>query len=589
MQIPNSNVNKWVNEVVQKLKPDKVVWIEGSENEYQSVCSQLVKDGVFTTLNSDKYPNCFLARSHPRDVARVESRTFICSKNKDDAGPLNHWKEPAEMYAMLDGLLAGCMQGRTMYVIPYLMGPDGGPFSKVGFELTDSLYVVANMHIMARVGKTALKNLSPENNDFVRGIHSTANMDFNNCYIAHFPEDNCIISINSNYGGNALQGKKCFALRIASSKARHEGWLAEHMLILGITNPQGRKRYICAAFPSACGKTNLAMLIPPKSYVDAGWKVETVGDDIAWLNFGTDGSLYAVNPEAGFFGVAPGTSYKTNSNAMETLKSNTIFTNVALDLNDMTPWWEGMSPPPETLEDWLGNEWEPDSGTKAAHPNSRFTAPARQCPSIDPQWEAPRGVPISAIIFGGRRARTVPLVYEARNWQHGTFIGATIASERTAAAEGTVGELRRDPMAMSPFIGYHAGDYFRHWLNIGMKAGAKLPKIFHVNWFKQDADLKFLWPGFGDNMRVLEWILSRVEGEIGAKESAIGFQPNEEDINVSGLNLSPEIIKDLHKINPEEWRDEIVSQDTFFKSIGDKMPKEIWQEHLALKEKLGLN
>lgn len=589
MKISNEKVNAWVEQTIAKLKPEKVVWINGSKDEYKKICEQLVEEGVFTRLNEELYPNSFLSRSHPRDVARVESRTFICSRNKEDAGPLNNWKDPKEMYEMMDGLMAGCMQGRTMYVIPYLMGPDGSPYSKVGFELTDSLYVVANMHIMARVGEVALKNLKADSNDFVRGVHSTGTMDSNHCYVTHFPEDNCIISFNSNYGGNALQGKKCFALRIASAQARHEGWLAEHMLILGITNPKGEKKYICAAFPSACGKTNLAMLIPPQSYLDAGWKVETVGDDIAWLNFGQDGRLYAVNPEAGFFGVAPGTSYKTNPNAMETLKSNTIFTNVAYDPESRTPWWEGMGERPATLIDWLGNEWTVDSETRPAHPNSRFTSPAKQCPSIDPNWEAPQGVPISAIVFGGRRARTVPLVYEARNWQHGTFIGVTIASERTAAAEGKLGELRRDPMAMSPFIGYHAGDYFNHWLEMGKKSGAKLPKIFHVNWFKQNEDKKFLWPGFGDNMRVLEWILARVDGKLEARESAIGLQPDIKDISVDGLNLSAETVEALHKVSPEEWQEEITSQEAFFAQIGEKLPKAIMQEHLDLKKRLGIN
>ncbi len=589
MKITNQNVSSWIKQVADKLQPQDIVYINGSKEEYQQICKSLIEDGVFTALNEKLYPNCFLARSHPRDVARVESRTFICSKNQEDSGPLNNWKDPKEMYEMLDNLMKGCMQGRTMYVIPYLMGPDGSKYSKVGFELTDSPYVVANMHIMARVGETAIKNLKSDSNDFVRGVHSIGSMDFNNCYVAHFPEDNAIVSFNSNYGGNALQGKKCFALRIASSQARREGWLAEHMLILGITNPAGVKKYICAAFPSACGKTNLAMLIPPKSYIDAGWKVETVGDDIAWLNFGKDGRLYAVNPEAGFFGVAPGTSESTNPNALATLKSNTIFTNVALNRKDMTPWWEGLSDAPESLIDWLGNEWTHDSETRAAHPNSRFTAPAKQCPSIDPNWESPEGVPISAIIFGGRRARTVPLVYEARDWNHGVFIGVTIASERTAAAEGKLGELRRDPMAMSPFIGYHAGDYFKHWLEIGAKESANLPKIFHVNWFRQNAEKKFLWPGFGDNMRVLEWILSRIDGKVSAKETPIGFQPNENDLNINGLNLDSETLKQINTVVADEWKEEISSQENFLKNIGTKLPEEIWHQHLDLKQRLGIN
>lgn len=590
MKCTNQNVNKWINDISEKLKPDRVIWIDGSTDEYLRIAAEMVKDGSFTALDQRIYPNCYLARSHPKDVARVEKRTYICSRTEDEAGPLNNWRDPQEMYRMLYEILDGCMRGRTLYIIPYLMGPDGSPYSRVGFELTDSLYVVANMHIMARVGETALQNLSDDADDFVRGIHSIGTMDFEKCFIAHFPEDNCIISVNSNYGGNALQGKKCFALRIASSKARSEGWLAEHMLILGITNPKGEKRYFCAAFPSACGKTNLAMLIPPKLYKDAGWKVETVGDDIAWLNFGKDGRLYAINPEAGFFGVAPGTSYETNPSAMATLKANTIFTNVALNPRSMTPWWEGMdSAPPADLLDWQGNKWSPDLGTPAAHPNSRFTAPARQCPSIDPDWESPFGVPVSAIIFGGRRSKTIPLVYQARNWQHGTFVGTTISSERTAAAEGKLGELRRDPMAMSPFIGYHAGDYFRHWLEMGKKGGDQMPKIFHVNWFRRGANNKFLWPGFGENIRVLEWIFKRVEGKIEADESPVGFHPRPEDLNLKGLDISADTLSELNRINPSDWREEIASQAEFLKKIGKKLPGEIRAEHEALKDRLGLN
>ena len=588
MKVPNNHVVQWIDQVTAKLNPDKVEWIKGGQEEYKDICRRLVDSNVFIPLNKELYPDCYLSRSHPRDVARVESRTFICSESKDEAGPLNNWQDPADMYALLDQLMQGCMKGRTMYVIPYLMGPDGSPYSKVGFELTDSLYVTANMHIMARVGEVALNNLKPDNVDFVKGVHSIGSMDFDKCYIAHFPQDNTIVSFNSNYGGNALQGKKCFALRIASSQARKEGWLAEHMLILGITKPDGIKHYICAAFPSACGKTNLAMLIPPKKYLEQGWKVETVGDDIAWLNFGEDGKLYAINPEAGFFGVAPGTSYKTNPNAMQTLKSNTIFTNVALNTKNMTPWWEGMEEQPEELIDWLGNKWTAESANKAAHPNARFTAPASQCPSIDANWEAAGGVPISAIIFGGRRARTVPLVYEARNWQHGVFVGVSIASERTAAAEGKLGELRRDPMAMSPFIGYHAGDYFRHWLDMGRKGGAKMPKIFHVNWFRQDSEKNFLWPGFGENIRVMEWILGRIGGGFAAVETKIGLQPKIDDINLDGLLLNKETMRELNEIVPADWQDEIASQERFFKLIGEKLPEEIWQEHLQLKQNLGI-
>lgn len=586
MACNNQLVNQWVSEVEAKLSPDKVVWVDGSEDENRRICDELVANGTFLKLNPKEYPNSYWSLSDPSDVARVEDRTFICSKSKDDAGPTNIWADPAEMKAKLDGMMKGCMEGRTMYVVPYLMGPDGSPFSKVGFELTDSLYVVANMRIMARIGEVALKNLKPNASDFVRGVHSVGTLEEDQRFICHFPDTNEIISFNSNYGGNALQGKKCFALRIASTKARREGWMAEHMLILGITNPQGKKHYICAAFPSACGKTNLAMLIPPQPYIDAGWKVETVGDDIAWLNFGSDGRLYAINPEAGFFGVAPGTSMKTNPNAMLTIKSNTIFTNTALDLDNLVPWWEGMGEAPKRTRDWLGKDWTPAAGKKAAHANSRFTAPARQCPCMDPAWESPEGVPISAIIFGGRRAKTAPLVYEARNWQHGTFIGVTMASETTAAAKGAVGELRYDPMAMRPFIGYHAGDYFQHWLDIGKKSGAKLPKIFHVNWFRQSSEGKFLWPGFSDNMRVLEWVVSRVDGLTKAEESPIGYQPRVDDINIAGLDITKEALQQLLNVSKEDWRAEIPAQRKFLESIGEKLPKEIWAEHVNLQGRL---
>jgi phosphoenolpyruvate carboxykinase (GTP) len=581
MACKNPYVVKWVEETAGRLNPDKIVWINGSDEEARGICDQLVSDGTFTPLNSQKFPNCFWAVSDPSDVARVEDRTFICTRSPEDAGPTNNWADPREMFKKLNALMENCMRGRTMYVVPYLMGPDGSKYSRVGFELTDSLYVVANMRIMARIGEVALKNLGDQNTEFVRGIHSVGDLDPEHRYICHFPEQNIIASFNSNYGGNALQGKKCFALRIASTLARKQGWLAEHMLILGITNPKGERHYVCAAFPSACGKTNLAMLIPPQAYLEKGWKVETVGDDIAWLNFGKDGRLYAINPEAGFFGVAPGTSYKTNPNAMDTIKANTIFTNTALDLDEMVPWWEGLGDPPKHLRDWMKREWSPALKAKAAHPNSRFTAPARQCPSIDPKWESPEGVPISAIIFGGRRARTAPLVYQAKNWQHGAFVGITMASETTAAATGKVGELRRDPMAMLPFIGYHAGDYFQHWLSIGKTAGAKLPSIFHVNWFRTDEGGKFLWPGFGDNMRVLEWVLGRVKGSAGAIETPLGFQPRPEDLNLEGANIGL-------AVKNEDWRDEIESQEAFLKKIGDKMPREIWDEHKALKKRLGL-
>lgn len=588
MQSRNKNVNAWVEDISKKLQPEKVVWINGSEAESKALNEELVRNGTFTPLNEKLYPNCFWAVSDPTDVARVEDRTFICSRSKEDSGPTNNWCEPKEMYAKLDGIMQGCMKGRTMYVVPYLMGPDGSPYAKVGFELTDSPYVVANMRIMARIGDTALKNLTDTSNEFVRGVHSVGNLDPNNRYICHFPEDNTIVSFNSNYGGNALQGKKCFALRIASTLARNEGWLAEHMLIVGITNPEGKKHYVCAAFPSACGKTNLAMLVPPESYKKAGWKVETVGDDIAWLNFGPDGRLYAINPEYGFFGVAPGTSEKTNPNAIGSIRANTIFTNTGFNPEDKTVWWEGLTKePPEKLIDWRKREWTPGCGMKAAHANARFTAPAKQCPCIDPNWESPQGVPISAIVFGGRRPRTVPLVFEARDWVHGTFVGTTMASETTAAAAGKVGELRRDPMAMLPFIGYHAGDYFAHWLDIGKKSGAKLPKVFHVNWFRTNDQGEFLWPGFGDNLRVLEWILKRVDGAVGANDTAIGLLPRAEDMNFSGLQITKETIHDLLEVRPSDWRFEVDSQRGFFEMIGSKLPAEIWAQHEELKSRLG--
>ncbi len=585
----NTHVLKWVDEVASRLKPDRIIWVNGSETEFQANCEELVREGVFVPLNQKEFPNSFWSRSHPSDVARVEERTFICSREKADAGPTNNWSDPKEMYAKLDKIMSGCMRGRNMYVVPYLMGPDGSPYAKVGFELTDSLYVVANMRIMARIGEVALKNLGAHSTDFVRGVHSKGVIDAENRFVCHFPEDNTIISFNSDYGGNALQGKKCFALRIASALARKEGWLAEHMLILGITDPKGEKHYICAAFPSACGKTNLAMLIPPDSYRKSGWKIETVGDDIAWLNFGPDGRLYAINPENGFFGVAPGTSEKTNPNAMATIRrGHTIFTNTALDLDQKVPWWEGMGPAPERVRDWLGNDWEPELGTKAAHPNSRFTTPAKQCPSIDPDWESPNGVPISAIIFGGRRAKVAPLVYESRNWQHGTFVGVTMASEMTAAAAGKIGELRRDPMAMRPFIGYNVGDYFQHWLDIGTRPGAKLPKIFRVNWFRKDDQGKFLWPGFGDNMRVLEWILGRVTGSAKAVETPIGFVPQINDLNLEGLDLPGKVAAELLKVDPAEWCVEIEQQPEVLRSYGDRVPRAIWDEHDALKHRLAL-
>lgn len=589
MSTENTDVLNWVEEVRKNLTPDKIVWINGSTQESDNINNLLVEDGTFTRLDSTLHPNSFWAVSDPTDVARVEDRTFICSKNEDDSGPTNNWAEPSKMYAKINNLMHGCMAGRTMYVVPYLMGPKGSKYSKVGFELTDSLYVVANMKIMARVGQVALDALKNKPTDFVKGIHSVGTLNPNEKYICHFPEDNTIISFNSNYGGNALQGKKCFALRIASTLARKEGWMAEHMLIVGITNPSGKKHYVCAAFPSACGKTNLAMLVPPKEYIDKGWKVETVGDDIAWLNFGKDGRLYAINPEAGFFGVAPGTSSTTNPNALASTRANTIFTNTAFCPDTKSVWWEGLTKePPSKLIDWRKKDWTPGCGMKAAHANSRFTAPANQCPCIDPNWESAEGVPISAIIFGGRRPRTIPLVYEARSWQHGTFIGTTMASETTAAASGKLGELRRDPMAMLPFIGYHAGDYFQHWLDMGVKGKQNMPKIFHVNWFRTNDQGDFLWPGFGDNMRILEWILKRIDNDVKGVDSAIGLLPKLQDLNLESLSISKDVILELISVKPTDWRFEIESQGSFFESIGKKLPKELLEEHNHLKNALNL-
>lgn len=545
----------------------------------------MVADGTLIELDAQKHPHSFLARSDINDVARVEGRTYICSTEEADAGPTNNWMAPSQMHATLTPLFEGCMQGRTMYVIPYLMGPAGSPMAKVGVEITDSPYVVANMRIMTRMGQIALEELGEEG-EFVKGLHSTGNLDPEQRYIAHFPDENLIMSFSSNYGGNALLGKKCFALRLASVLARREGWLAEHMLILGITSPDGRKSHICAAFPSACGKTNLAMLVPPERFQKEGWKIDTIGDDIAWLKYGPDGRLYAINPEYGFFGVAPGTSMETNPNAMLTCRSNTLFTNVAF-CPDKTVWWEGMTEePPESAIDWKGNQWTPQSGDKAAHPNSRFTAPAAQCPSISPDFESPAGVPIDAIVFGGRRSTTSPLVFEAFNWQHGTFLGATMTSEKTAAAVGKVGELRHDPMAMLPFCGYHMGDYWQHWLDVGTAGGDKVPQIFHVNWFRKDSEGKFVWPGFGENMNVLKWIVERCHGEGSAVETPIGNLPDPDSLDISALGLAPEDVETLFEVNRDEWREEVEQQADYFQMFGDKLPAGIREELEALKSRL---
>ncbi len=577
----NKMALQWIEEMKAMLNPDNVVWIDGSKEQLDALRAQAVEDGTLIKLDQEKLPGCYLHRTAPNDVARVEDRTFICAKTKEAAGPTNNWMDPQEMYAKLTKLYTNSMKGRTMYIIPFIMGPAKSPFSKVGIEITDSIYVVLNMDIMTRVGKIAIEELS-EKGDFTKCLHCTADVNPEERYIVQFPEDNTIWSINSAYGGNVLLGKKCFALRIASFLGKNEGWMAEHMLILGLENPQGEVKYVSAAFPSACGKTNLAMLIPPKEL--EGYKVWTVGDDIAWLRVGPDGRLWAINPEAGFFGVAPGTSSKTNKNALLTTMSNTIFTNVALR-DDNTVWWEGHDDEtPAHCTEWKGEEWTSDSEEKAAHPNSRFTAPARQCPCISPEWENPAGVPISAIIFGGRRAKTAPLVYQSFDWNHGVFVGSTMASETTAAAAGAVGVVRRDPMAMKPFIGYNVGDYFAHWIEMGKKI-ANPPKIFNTNWFRKSDDGKFLWPGFGDNMRVLLWILDRCDGKVDAVESPIGYLPKKEDLNLAGLDISEEDLNELLKVDKEVWLDEVAQIKELYAGF-EKLPAELAEQLKALEARL---
>ncbi|MBQ5896985.1 MAG: phosphoenolpyruvate carboxykinase (GTP) [Oscillospiraceae bacterium] len=583
----NSHVLNWIEEMKALVKPDKVVWVTEGEEQIKALKAEAVATGLMEELNPEKLPGCLLHRTKQNDVARVEARTFICTTKKEMAGPTNNWVEKDEMYARLRPLADGAMKGRTMYVVPYSMGQLGSPFAKIGIELTDSIYVVLNMEIMTRMGQEALDQLG-DSSDFVKGLHCSLDVDEEQRYIVQFPEDNTIWSLNSNYGGNVLQGKKCFALRIASWQGWKEGWMAEHMLILGIENPEGEIKYVTAAFPSACGKTNLAMLIPPELYQKKGYKVWCVGDDIAWLRIGKDGRLWAVNPENGFFGVAPGTNAKSNPNALAATMKNTIFTNVAHNLDDNTVWWEGLDKnPPENAIDWKGNPWSGSTATeKAAHPNSRFTAPAKNCPCVSPKFDDPEGVPISAMIFGGRRAKTAPLVYQSRDWKHGVFVGSTMASETTAAAAGAVGVVRRDPMAMLPFCGYHMADYFQHWLDMGEKLGDKAPKIFNVNWFRTDDEGHFIWPGFGDNMRVLMWILGRCDGTAEAEETAIGFEPRPEDIDLEGLDIDRETLAGLLSVDKDLWKTEAEGIREFYKKFEDKLPKELMAELEKLEKNL---
>ncbi len=588
----NKTVIKWLDEMKDLLTPDKVLWVDGSNEQTEELRKLAVELGELEALNPEKLPDCYLHRTKPNDVARVEDRTFICTPTKEEAGPTNNWCEPKEMYEKLYNIARGSYKGRTMYVIPYSMGPIGSPIAKIGIEVTDSVYVVLNMLIMTRVSPKVLEVLG-DSNDWVRGLHSRCDIDKEQRYICHFPQDNTIISVNSGYGGNVLLGKKCFALRIASYQGWKEGWMAEHMLILGLENPKGEVKYVAAAFPSACGKTNLAMLIPPEYLRKKGYKIWTVGDDISWMKIGPDGRLYAINPENGFFGVAPGTNEKSNFNALESTKKGTIFTNVAHVMDDNTVWWEGLNKNlPENAIDWLGNPWDAskfdkaDKSTYAAHPNSRFTAPAENCPCISEEFNKGEGVPISAIIFGGRRAKCAPLVYQSKDWVNGVFVGSAMASETTAAAAGAVGVVRRDPMAMLPFCGYNMGDYFKHWLEMGEKLGDKAPKIFNVNWFRTDDEGNFIWPGFGDNMRVLNWIIDRCEGKADATETAIGYVPMPEDIDLTDLDMDLDTLKDILTVDKAVWEQEAAEIEEHYKKFGDKLPAELREQLNNLKANL---
>ena len=575
------SLNRWVEEVAGLTRPERIHWCDGSDAENRKLIELMLERGDLVELNQDTHPGCYLHRSDPKDVARVEKLTLVCHAEHEDAGPNNQWLDPAEAHAKIDALFEGCMAGRTMYVVPYCMGPLGSPIARCGVEITDSPYVVANMRIMTRMGQAALERIEREGH-FVKGLHSTGELDPERRWIMHFPEELSIKSYGSGYGGNALLGKKCHALRIASHQARSEGWLAEHMLIVGIENPHGEIHYVAAAFPSACGKTNLAMLIPPEGYRNAGWKIWTVGDDICWMTPGEDGRLWAINPEAGFFGVAPGTSAKTNPNALAMLGHDTIFTNVAVTA-DMQPWWEGL-PEGRPSEDWQGREHDPANGP-AAHPNSRFTVSASQCPSWSPEAESAQGVPISAIIFGGRRRSLVPLVFEARDWTHGVLVGAAMASETTAAATGQVGVVRRDPMAMKPFCGYNFADYFAHWLSFD-RPGARLPRIFHVNWFRKDAEGNFLWPGFGENMRVLEWMLKRVTGQAEGRATPIGIVPAADELNLEGLGLDEAALEALFAIDRADWQAELEAIGEYLDSYGERMPEVLKAERRSVAEAL---